>query len=158
MPNYDIRIIYEVCKNWRKVVDIMKLTKKTKNEFSLYDNAFERYKSNICHVLKEKGDLDFIFSIIENGDIHALWSTQKYPECFYLLAMVDYLSRINDIPLCSDFNEIRRHKMKHPVYPIGITIQDAVAGTNTARMKSLAEAIPEFKEFNIIECEVRDVC
>ena len=60
---------------------------------------FEIYKSNICHLVKDKGDMDFIIDILKENQIRAYWERQWYRESFYLLAMVDYLSRENGLPL-----------------------------------------------------------
>ena len=65
--------------------------------------SFELYKSNICHALKDKGDIPFLMDIMISGDIPRLFERQWYPEGLYLLAMVDYISRLNDIPLCSEY-------------------------------------------------------
>ena len=61
--------------------------------------AFELFKSNVCHRLKELGDIDFLIDTIESGDIVKYYQRSWYPESLYLLAMVDYISRENDVPL-----------------------------------------------------------
>ena len=79
------------------------------------------------------------------------------PESLYLLAMLDYLSRENDVPLCDEYDDLRRCRLKKTLYPAGIRAISA-AGENDAVMKRAAEtAIPEFKRFNIIENDVRNV-
>lgn len=119
--------------------------------------SFENFKSAICHRLKEQGDIGFLIQTLENGDIRAYYEKRWYPECLYLLAMLDYISRENDIPLCEDFDDLRQCKLEKPIYPAGILALCAAAKDN-ARMK-LAEqqAIPEFRRFNIMEGEVRNV-
>ena len=67
---------------------------------------FEIYKSNICHLVKDKGDIDFIIDILKENQIRTYWERQWYRESFYLLAMVDYLSRENELPLCNDYEDI----------------------------------------------------
>jgi hypothetical protein len=48
-------------------------------------------------------------------------------------------------------------KLKAPLYPFSVVIADAVSN-NQQRMKaSMQQAIPEFRRFNIIESEVRNV-
>lgn len=68
--------------------------------------SFELYKSNLCHALKDKGDISFLTDIITGGDIPRLFERQWYPEGLYLLAMVDYTVDSNDIPLCSEYGRI----------------------------------------------------
>lgn len=45
---------------------------------------FERYKSNICHMVKEKGDLKFIIETLESNQVRKLYEMQWYPESLYL--------------------------------------------------------------------------
>ena len=76
----------------------------------------------------------------------------------YLLAMLDYLSRENDVPLCKNYNDIRAAKLLHPVYPSSIVVMCEVMNSDAPKEKCLQEAIPEFLRFNIMECDVRNVC
>ena len=123
-----------------------------------YRSSFETYKSNICHYVKDMGDLDFIIDTLENDKIRKLFDKKWYPEALYLLAMVDYLSRENDLPLALEYNDIRRAKLEKPIYPAGILIMCAMSKSDQPKIDSWNEAIPEFKRFNIVEAEIRNVC
>ena len=68
-------------------------------------SSFEIFKSNTCHYVKDMGDLDFIETVLKSDEIQKLYNKRWYPEALYVLAMLDYLSRINEIPLCA----CRRH-------------------------------------------------
>jgi len=122
-----------------------------------YRASFEVFKSNICHLVKDMGDIEFIIDTLESDKIGKLYHKQWYPESLYLLAMVDYLSRENDLPVCSDYNDIRSAKLKEPIYPAGILILCAALNSDEPKTTSINEAIPEFIRFNIIESEVRNV-
>jgi len=119
---------------------------------------FGWYKSQICHDIKRMGDINFLIQTLESGEIHQLYEKKWYLESFYLLAMVDYLSRENDIPLVSDYNDIRSSKLESPVYPSGVLVRSIFSGNEIAKEESIKNAIPEFLRHNIIEAEVRDVC
>ncbi len=41
-----------------------------------------------------------MIQVLETDEIRSLYDKHRYPEALYLLAMVDYLSRENGIPLC----------------------------------------------------------
>lgn len=82
--------------------------------------AFELFKSNVCHRVKELGDIDFLIETLEKDDIRKYYKKKWYPECFYLLAMLDYLSRENNIPPCEDYNDLRKLKLKSVLYPSGV--------------------------------------
>ena len=83
-------------------------------------STFENFKSSVCHQLKELGDLDFIMNILESQAIRTYYDRNWYPESLYLLAMLDYISRVNDIPLCNDYDDLRRCRLEKPVYPASI--------------------------------------
>ena len=84
--------------------------------------AFETFKSNICHAVKEKGDLDFIIDTLQADDVQKYWDRHWYPEAYYTLAMLDYLSRENKLPLCTNYENIRRTSLKKTIYPRDIEL------------------------------------
>lgn len=122
-----------------------------------YRQSFETYKSGTCHAVKDMGDMDFIIDTLETDQIRRLYQKEWYPESLYLLAMLDYLSRENGLPVCSNYDDIRAAKLREPIYPSGILTLCAVMKSDVPKTKSLNEAIPEFLRFNIIESEVRNV-
>ena len=61
------------------------------------------------------------------------------------------------MPLCKDFDELRKCRLEKPVYPAGIRALVAAAKDDSALRDAERSAIPEFKRFNIIENEVRNV-
>ncbi|HBN85014.1 MAG TPA: XRE family transcriptional regulator [Clostridiales bacterium] len=122
-----------------------------------YRQSFEIYKSNICHLVKDMGDIDFIINTLKSDKIRKLYQKRWYPECLYLLAMVDYLSRENDLPLCDEYNDIRTTRLQNPIYPAGIITMSVLSNSDRPKADSFEAAIPEFRRFNIVENEVRNV-
>ena len=120
-------------------------------------SSFENYKSTICHRLKDMGDLDFIMDTLQSQDIRTYYDWKWYPESLYLLAMLDYISRVNDIPLCEEYDDLRKCKLEKPVYPASIRAIQAASKNDAVMTQAMSTAIPEFKRFNIIENEVRSV-
>ena len=120
-------------------------------------SAFETFKSNTCHHVKDMGDLDFIAYVLEKDEVRILYEKRWYPEAFYLLAMVDYLSRINDLPVCTKYNDIRGRKLAKPLYAEGVRVSSEVFQSDEPLQKARQDAIPEFERFNIYESEVRNV-
>jgi len=119
--------------------------------------SFELYKSSMCHRVKEMGDIDFIIDTLEQDDIRVYYQRGWYRECLYLLAMLDYISRMNNVPVCTSYDDLRCCKLKEPLYSSGILAAALVSGSDTPKIKALQEAIPEFLRFNIVESEVRNV-
>ncbi len=118
---------------------------------------FELFKSEICHLVKRKGDIGFLLETLEEDKIRQLYRLGWYAECLYLLAMVDYLSRENNVALADCYNDLRCRKMPEPIYPKGVLALCAAAGNSDAKKQAYQEAIPEFKRFNIIESDIRNV-
>lgn len=118
--------------------------------------SFDNFKSNLSHDLKNKGDIKFIIDTLKNNDIRNYFDKKWYPECFYLLASIDYLSRINNIPLVNDFDYLRTLKLNETLYPSSILIYDDILKTNKMKKKAMKEAIPEFLRFNIVEGNIKD--
>ena len=118
---------------------------------------FETFKSNVCHLVKDMGDLDYIVEVIESDRIRHLYDKKWYPEALYLLAMIDYLSAENDIPICTNYNDIRARKLEKPLFPTGVVLASKVTKSDEPLREALNNAIPEFMRFNIVENEVRNV-
>jgi transcriptional regulator with XRE-family HTH domain len=148
--------LYKIAKALGVTVDSILESKNTTK--ADYRCSFETFKSNTCHHVKDLGDIDFIIETLETGEIRKLYERRWYRESFYLLAMVDYLSRMNGLPICTNYNDIRSQKLNKPNFPAGIVVSYAATGDESIKEKALANAIPEFMRFNIVESEVRDVC
>lgn len=118
---------------------------------------FEVFKSNVCHTAKDSGDCDFIISVLEADDVRRYWSKKWYPEAFYLLAMIDYLSRENGVPLCNRYDDIRSRALNAPLYPKDVVMAAKLSPALDRREECRRNAIPEFMRFNIVESEVRNV-
>jgi len=122
-----------------------------------YRQSFDTYKSNICHMVKDMGDMDFIIDTLESDKIRKLFQKRWYPESLYLLAMVDYLSRENDLPICNEYSDIRAARLREPIYPSSVITMSAFSRSDQPKKDSYEQAIPEFIRFNIVESEVRNV-
>ena len=118
---------------------------------------FELYKSAICHRLKEMGDIGFIIETLEQDEIRENYRRGWYAESFYLLAMLDYISRLNGVPRCMGYDDLRRCRLSALIFPSGILMAAMVSGSDGPKRQALREAIPEFLQFNIVESEVRNV-
>lgn len=120
--------------------------------------SFELFKSNTCHMVKDMGDIPFIIQLLETDQIRKLYEKKWYPEALYLLAMLDYLSRENHVPICTNYNDIRTAKLQRPVYPSSVVIMCKALKSDAPKEECYRMAIPEFLRFNIVESEVRNVC
>lgn len=120
-------------------------------------SSFDVFKSNICHLVKNKGELSFIRDMLCSDEVSKLYERKWYAECLYLLAMIDYLSRKNDIPLYNGYDKLRTGKLDKVLYPSGIMAMYSLSGDESILKKSFDESIPEFKRFNIVENDIENV-
>ena len=71
--------------------------------------------------------------------------------------MLDYLSRVNDVPLCTKYTDIRAQRLSKPLFPVSVLLSSEVLKLDEPIQRAKQEAIPVFLRFNIIESGVRNV-
>lgn len=120
--------------------------------------SFEIFKSNTCHQVKDMGDIPFVIDLLQTNQIRKLYEKKWYPEALYLLAMLDYLSRENHIPICTNYNDLRRCKLQRTMYPSSVVLLCKTMKSDEPKEACMRMAIPEFLRFNIVESEIRNVC
>lgn len=138
-------------------VSIEDLIRDRMEEPQEHRSTFDVFKSNVCHHVKDVGDIEFIIEVLESNIIRKYYEKKWFAESLYLLAMVDYLSRLNELPLSVEYNDLRSKKLAKPLYPMSVVLADAVLHTTTHTTRSYEAAIPEFLRFNIVESEIRNV-
>ena len=119
--------------------------------------SFDVFKSNVCHQVKDLGDIPFIIQLLQSNQIRKLYEKKWYPEALYLLAMLDYLSRENNVPICKNYNDIRSSKLQTLLFPSSVVILCKTMKSDEPKKEIIRMAIPEFLRFNIVESEVRNV-
>ena len=119
---------------------------------------FECYKSNCCHFLKWRGDLKFIELILLDDTISSISKNGFGGYALYLLAMLDYVSKENDIPLYTGYDWLRKQKLPKLLIPVSISLGMDLFGNDKILKKAMNTAIPEFLKYNILEGDIRNVC
>ena len=71
--------------------------------------------------------------------------------------MIDYLSRIHSVPICTRYEEYRHLRFSEPIFSSSTTIAYLVTDDITWKKSAIDNAIPEFIRFNIVEGDIRDV-
>ena len=117
---------------------------------------FLYFRNNTLHELKRKGYIEFIRSVVARKDIDYYYKNNGKKYAYYLLALIDYLSKINGAKVYQKrYNDYRKEKLEKPFF----------VGSDLITYKTVEEAekdlgikvIPEFKKFNIIEEDVFNV-
>ena len=127
--------------------------------------AYKEYRKD--ENLKEYTDYEIIdFCFIARGsiDMHLLTEDfEVFLDHYYPTSktinnvFVILLSRINEIPLCTRYNDIRSQSLKKIIYPRDVVMASKLNSSLDVREKCRKEAIPEFLRFNIVESEIGNV-
>ena len=139
----------------KKIADALNLTIEEVLTLCDKNHSFNLFRSEQCHLVKRLGEIDYVIDLLEKKKIDYYWKLGMNAEAFYLLAMLDYLSKRNGLPKCTDYEEIRQYKLEKPVYPADTELSEKLIGKD-AHKDALDHAIQEFLNFNIVECEIID--
>lgn len=120
-------------------------------------SEYDVFRGNIAYMIKSQGDLNFIADVLKNKRIDSYYKHQNFTKALYLLATVDYLSRENNIPLCTAYDNLRKIKFPSPVIPLSLQILSSLPSGKNSLEEARQNAIPEFLRHNIIEGNIRDV-
>lgn len=138
---------------FKRIADALDLSMNELYEKCQYTiEDFEVFKSNIGHMIKENGQLSFIEEILLSDKIETYWENQSRLQAMYLLATVDYLSRINDIPLCDKYREYRKYHFSEKIVPLSYRMHKSMDSSY-----ELDNIIPEFERFGIMEGDILNV-
>jgi len=120
------------------------------------NSNYDALRSEICHQLKDQGDLEFLQQLFNSDQVEKLYRRRLYFHCFYLVGLADYLCRIHQLPLASEYQEIRSHRLRKTAVPLSLEMLQKVDPNNPEFLHAQKAAIPEFSRFNILEGNVRD--
>lgn len=118
--------------------------------------GFRYFRNNTLSDLKRRGHESFINYIFSSKAIDYYYKNDGLDRALYLLALVDYLYRIDDKPInTTRYNKLRKLKLEKPLFVGGDSIS---FNTIEEAEKELGfKAINEFKKYNIIEEDVFNV-
>ena len=139
-------------------MDIDDLYKKlTYRDLSLftYNEDFDLFKSDTLQRLKREKEEDFIKRMATTDVINNFYQNNKYKEALYLLALLDYLSKKNSLPLLKQYDYLRDYKLDK-VY-VSKSLYLLLAYKSTTITSIYKECIKEFLKYNIVEAEIDKV-
>ena len=136
LENCTVGTLYKISKALNVSLDfLMERSEEEKLEEINHRSSFEVFKSNICHEVKDIGQIEFIRKLLVSDDIQKYFDKGWQLEALYLLGMLDYLSRINELPLCSKYNDLRRCKYEETIYPTGVLLLSEVTKNSDYKNK-----------------------
>ncbi|SDA63014.1 Cro/C1-type HTH DNA-binding domain-containing protein [Butyrivibrio sp. INlla18] len=137
----------------KKIADALNLTIDELLTLCDKNYSFDLFRSEQCHLVNRMGEIEYVIELLEKKKIDYYWKLNMKVESFYLLAMLDYLSKRNEIPKCTEYEELRKYKLEKLVFPADTELSEKLLGKD-AHKEALDHAIPEFLDYNIVECEI----
>ena len=137
----------------KKIADALGLTIDELYTLCDKNRSFDLFRGEQCHMVRRRGEIDYVIDLLGSAEIEYYWNLEMKAEAFYLLGMLDYLSRRNGLPVCEDYNKYRKYKLEKMIYPADTELSGRLLNKDS-RKEALDHAIPEFLEYNIVECEV----
>ena len=127
------------------------------NDLSLlgFDSNFDLFKSNVLHELKELGDLKFIEKHLSSSSVTNLYKEKYLLEAIYLLSLIDYLSKIYNLPLSKEYETIRHYKLNKLFVSKSSYLLLKSKVTTLTRLFN--ESLIEFTKHNLLENDIRNV-
>ncbi len=127
------------------------------NQESVKRVSFELFKSSLRHQLHDLGDKALMTRILEMDLVEVYVRQQWYPEALYTLAMLDVLCRIHQLPLATKYDQYRDLQLDQILYPADVLILSLAQNNDQIKQESYQNSLPEFKRFNIVERDIRNV-
>ena len=117
---------------------------------------FRYFRNNVLGELKRVGYNNFIKNVIRDKEIDFYYKNNGVDRALYLLALIDYLCRINKKPIYTDrYNKLRKEKLDKVCFVDNDLFHFETV--EEAEDKLCIKVIPEFKKFNIVEEDVFNV-
>lgn len=115
------------------------------------DSQWNTFVSNLQHQIKTEGRIRFIRSCITSHLAERCFLEKQYDKGLYVVAAVDYLCRISELPLYDGYTEMRNWKLDEVKYPEDIEMISDVHIREKLKKQCMEECLPEFKRANIME-------
>lgn len=144
-----------------KVLDISMEQLYFESEKEKFDyQKFDMFKSNVCHMVKNLGELGFIEKSLKEDFTDYYWNLKQYPQAYYMLAMTDFLSERNGIPLYINYHDHRLHKLNEMIFPYSAILEIAMNPQKKEEIQNryIEHAEPVFLKYGIVEGDVFNVC
>ena len=107
--------------------------------------SFEIFKSNTCHYVKDMGDINFLIDTIKSDRIFNYLDRGWYREALYLLAMVDYLCRENELPLQEDYESLFKRIRENELESNGLLLEFEKNYSATLEAENIDDVIAQIK-------------
>jgi len=119
------------------------------------DKSFPLFTSHLSHELKRKGDIEFINTVLLEENLDTIFSSGQYRRTLYLVAMIEYLCRINNVPVKKEIQKYQEYKLKDLTFFDDVETYFHVTEKTDLKEQVMRDSLPEFLKYNIAERNVR---
>ena len=151
--NCSSSLIKELSKSLNMSMDKLydKLTYEDLSDIS-FDKEFDLFKSNVAHELHSIKYKEFLRRYLTNNDIEDFFNNKKQKEAIYLVALIDHLCLIHNLPVPTKYNKIRNFKLNS--FCVSESLYRLMQTKQVLFSNIFKESIPSFRNHNIIEVEI----
>ena len=123
---------------------------------------YDLFRSEVCHMYHFDGDYGFIRKVMKSNLVVHLWNKNEFAKSLYVLAVIDYISWKNGVPLFEEYEQIRKCKLDNILYPSAIILLDRIEQSDKNRKQAIEDCKNDecgafFFRHNIIERSIEDV-
>ena len=84
-----------------------------------------------------------------------IFSSGQYRRTLYLVAMIEYLCRINNVPVKKEIQKYQEYKLKDLTFFDDVETYFHVTEKTDLKEQVMRDSLPEFLKYNIAERNVR---
>lgn len=95
--------------------------------------SYDTFRSEVGHMYHFDGDYLFISKVMKTNLVMVLWNNKEYAKALYMLAMIDYVSWKNEVPLFQDYAQIRECKLENTLFPAEVVMMDKIENSHKNR-------------------------
>lgn len=99
--------------------------------------SYDTFRSEASHMYHFDGDYLFISKVMKTNLVMILWNNKEYAKALYMLAMIDYVSWKNKVPLFQDYAKIRACKLEEILFPAEVVMMDKIENSYRNRENAL---------------------
>ena len=117
---------------------------------------YDIFRLHIFQAIGRNGMIDFLTDALERDLVPCLWQHGWRMESLYMLAVIDFYSRLLGVSICNEYDNLRELRLPHPIYAGSIlesalTIDHNLDPRNPTLTCARHEAIPEFMRHGMVE-------
>lgn len=159
IENMTAKNVYKLSRSFNMSMDAFYKRCQTSLLDRSFDLDYDQFRSDVAHVLKHVGDLEFMKMMEYHDWIRCCLIEKKYVYALYMLSLYDYLKNKMGQPLDKKYERLRSLKLKEPLYPADSYALEAVSPLHASKLKEyqIEHAYPEFLKHNIVEGDLYNV-